>query len=163
MSDAIELLQYVAYLLAIAASAMLLVLLVGITGLLLHTAKRLLDLLPRKPLGLPGKVTLEILDEGEDHMLTFRLLLPQPGAADVVSRELTVSVGGGDPQVVSLGGDELASAEMSGDDGAAVVGSLVDVDDAGNRSPAREFSFVLADTIAPPQPGEVGVEVTGEQ
>lgn len=95
-------------------------------------------------------------------MLTFILVLPGKSADDVVSRELTVSVGGADPVMVTLAGDTVNSQEMAGEQGAAISGSLVDIDDAGNRSPARDFSFTLQDTIAPPQPGDVGIVVTSE-
>jgi hypothetical protein len=90
------------------------------------------------------------------------LILPAPGASDVVSRELTVRIGTGEPMVAKLQGDVLVYSGYEGNDGDAVEGQLVDIDDAGNRSEARTFSFVLADTIAPAQPGEVGLKVTGE-
>jgi hypothetical protein len=109
----------------------------------------------------PGPIFVRVY-EGEDSMLKFVLVLPQKGAADVVQRELTVQVGEGDPVVVSLGGDEVESGTFEGEDGDSVSGSLVDVDDAGNKSEAREFSFVLVDTVAPPTPGEVGLKVTEE-
>lgn len=96
-------------------------------------------------------------------MLTFVLSLPEKSAADVVSRELSLSINGAEAQVASLSADASKSAEMTGEQGATVTGTLVDIDDAGNRSLPREFSFTLADTIAPPQPGDVGLEVTSEQ
>lgn len=95
-------------------------------------------------------------------MLTFVLVLPEKSASDVESRELTVSVAGGESQVFSLSGDETTSQEFDGEEGDVVSGSLVDIDNAGNRSEAREFSITLVDTIAPPQPGEVGVKVVSE-
>lgn len=108
----------------------------------------------------PGKVLITIKD-GEKGMLKFVLDLPVAGAADVVARELTVVVDGV-TSVESLAGDAVASAEYSGVDNAVVTGSLVDVDDAGNRSEASNFSYVLVDTIAPPAPGAVGMRVTAE-
>jgi hypothetical protein len=110
----------------------------------------------------PGMVFLTFY-KGNDNMLKFVLTLPTKSAVDVVKREVTVVVDGADPVVVELEGDALETGEFSGADGASVTGALVDVDDAGNRSPAREFTFALADTFAPPQPGEVGVRVTGEE
>ncbi len=109
----------------------------------------------------PGPVFIKV-SQGESTMLKFVLVLPEKGAADVVERELTVQVADGEPVVAVLGGDEVESATYEGEDGDSVSGSLVDVDDAGNKSEAREFSFVLADTIAPPVPGEVGLKVTEE-
>lgn len=110
----------------------------------------------------PGLVFLTFY-KGDDNMLKFVLTLPTKSATDVVSREVTVVVAGADPVVINLGGDAVETPEFSGEDGATVTGTLVDIDDAGNRSPAREFSFTLVDNLAPPQPGEVGVKVTAEE
>jgi hypothetical protein len=96
-------------------------------------------------------------------MLKFVLSLPPKSVSDVVSRELSVSVGGRDPMVVTLAGDVQQSEELSGADGETVSGTLVDIDDNGNRSEPREFSFVLMDTLAPPMPGDLGVNVVAEE
>lgn len=109
----------------------------------------------------PGIITF-LTSEKENGMLKFVLSLPQAGAADVVSRKLTVKIGESELVALELAADALESQEFVCADNTVVVGSLVDVDDAGNESPASEFSFVIVDTIAPPQPGEVGVKVTGE-
>jgi hypothetical protein len=109
----------------------------------------------------PGLV-IPIFKDGDFNMLKFYLALPEKSAPDVVSRELTFKVGEADPAVLTYPGDVLATDEFGGMDGDAVVGALVDIDDAGNRSEAREFSFTLVDTIAPAQPGDVGLVVTGE-
>jgi hypothetical protein len=109
----------------------------------------------------PGTVLIGFKFEGGNGMLNFVLDLPVAGAADVVSRELTVVVDGVS-SVETLAGDAAVSADYSGIDNAVVTGSLVDVDDAGNRSEASEFSFVLTDTVAPPAPGAVGLRVTAE-
>jgi hypothetical protein len=109
----------------------------------------------------PGYVFLVQKTEGENGMLKFVLLLPTKSAPDVASRDLVVDIDG-QLTTLSLGADVVESPEMMGNDNASVKGSLVDVDDAGNRSEAREFSFTLLDTFPPPQPGEVGVKVTGE-
>lgn len=110
----------------------------------------------------PGLVFIKVLRE-EEEMLFFTLALPPAGASDVVKRTLVVKVGGGDEQTISLSGTDVVTEELSGNDNDAVVGTLVDTDDAGNDSPAREFSFVLTDTIAPPQPGELGITVVREE
>lgn len=109
----------------------------------------------------PGIVTFKSY-EGENGMLKFVLCLPEKSAADVVLRKLTVSVGGQEAQLLELAADVLETAEFECFDGAEVVGKLIDVDDAGNESPAREFSFKVMDTLAPPMPGELGVKVTAE-
>lgn len=106
----------------------------------------------------PKPDIVSIILTGETEMaLQFKLVLPVAGASDVVSRKLTVN---GVEQAVA--GDVLEVAGFEGEQDSVVEGALVDVDDAGNESVARAFSFVLVDTIAPAQPGEVGLVVTDE-
>lgn len=95
-------------------------------------------------------------------MLKFKLVLPAPGAPDVVSRNLSIKIGDEDAQLVVLPGTDTESSEYVAAEGTVVSGELADVDDAGNVSPARDFRFTLVDTIAPPIPGEVGLLVTEE-
>ena len=109
----------------------------------------------------PGLVFLKMIAE-KNNMLTFVLTLPPPGASDVVKRQVTVAIGGDDHMLIEYDSTTRVTEEMSGSDNDTVVGSLVDVDDAGNFSAAREFSFVLTDTIPPPQPGEVGIAIVFE-
>lgn len=109
----------------------------------------------------PGMVFIRIVSE-DGSMLKFVLNLPVPGAPDVVKRELVVKIGDADETTVTLDGSAIVSAELEGKDDEPVVGSLVDIDDADNRSVRSEFSFVLKDTIAPPSPGAVGLTVTEE-
>lgn len=163
MTECTEALNYASTAIALAAAVMLLIPLVLIDCVLLYAAALVLRALVKKRRRKPGRVYLRVLREGANGMLTFILKLPEKSAADVVSRELSVSVAGADAEVLSVAADATSSQEFTAEQGATVSGSLVDIDDAGNRSPAREFSFVLADTIAPPQPGEVGVEVVSEQ
>ena len=114
----------------------------------------------------PGLVFLVVTGEftkGHTQMLRFKLILPAPGASDVVTRKLSIQVGNGDPQNFALPGDALETQEFEGEDNAAVSGQLVDVDDAGNESEPRDYFFLLVDTLAPPQPGEIGLVVTGEE
>ena len=110
----------------------------------------------------PGRVFLKLISESGEGMLKFVLVLPVKSAPDVVSRELTLQVGGNDPVNVTLDGNVVETPEYVGEKNGVLVGSLVDVDDAGNRSESRDFEFVLLDTIAPPMPGQVGVVVTGQ-
>ncbi len=113
-------------------------------------------------LQMPGPVFLVKRSQGEDGMLNFVLDLPVASASDVVSRIVKVQIADGAVSEFALGAADVVTPELQGADGAAVIGSLVDVDDAGNVSPAREFSFVLVDTIAPAQPGEISLRVTSE-
>jgi len=120
----------------------------------------------RKVIGLrkPGLIFSRMILE-KRIMSVFALVLPAPGSADVVSRELVVSVNGGEPVTVTLDGSAVESAEFSANQGDIVTGSLVDIDDAvpvANRSEASVFELVLADTIAPVQPGAVGARMVSE-
>lgn len=108
----------------------------------------------------PGKVFLVV--RKEDSMLKFVLVLPAPSASDVIDRKLTVQIGSTEPIVYSIDGAGLESEELSGEAGDIITGSLVDIDDAHNGSEPRDFTFTLSDTIAPPQPGELGLRVTEE-
>lgn len=90
-------------------------------------------------------------------MLQYKITLPPPAVSDIVNRLLTVDGVGRD-----LPGDTLEAGGYEGDEGATVVASLIDTDNAGNLSPAREATFTLVDTISPPVPGELGLVVTGE-
>jgi hypothetical protein len=112
---------------------------------------------------MPGAVKLFTLSQGENKMLNFKLVLPPPSAADVVSVELKTRIGEADEVINQYPPSQAEVDGFSGQDGDVVLVSLVDIDDAGNRSPAREQSFSLTDTIAPPQPGEIGMVVTGEE
>jgi len=113
-------------------------------------------------LAKPGIMKLAQTRQGDGKMLFFTLTIPPPGAADVVKRELTVKIGDAEPTVVELATDVVVSEEMSGNQDDVVLASLVDTDDAGNVSPAREQSWTLTDTIPPPEPGELGLTVTRE-
>lgn len=110
----------------------------------------------------PGQVYLKIVSEEGTGMLKFKIILPVAGAHDVVSRNLSIKIGDEEPQVVELAGDDTESAEYTGAQGTTVSGQLTDVDDAGNVSPARDYSFTLTDTLAPPVPGEIGLLVIEE-
>lgn len=109
----------------------------------------------------PGMVFIRIVSE-DGKMLKFVLDLPAPGASDVVKRELSVRVGSADVKSIELDGAALVTEELEGADNDSVDGQLIDIDDAGNRSEASSFSFVLTDTIPPPAPGAVGLRVTAE-
>lgn len=112
----------------------------------------------------PGMVFLKIVGEGHG-MLQFKLVLPAPGASDVVNREVSVKIGENDPIQVNLPGDAVESEIFECPDETEVTGTLVDIDDASptpNRSEPRDFSFIVVDTIAPPQPGEIGIAVVNE-
>lgn len=95
-------------------------------------------------------------------MLVYTATLPTVETADVVSQELTIDIDGVS-NTESYAKDATTSNEFSAADNANVTLSLVYVDDAGNRSEARVQMFVATDTIAPAQPGEVGVNLIREE
>lgn len=107
----------------------------------------------------PGLVFLKLVSQRENGVFTFVLNLPPAGASDVATRKLSVSIGGADPTGFELSADAVVSAELVGELNDTVEGSLVDVDASGNESPARAFSFVITDTVPPPQPGEVAIAI----
>jgi hypothetical protein len=94
-------------------------------------------------------------------MATFgiKFALPTPGASDVAQRELTVTVNGGDPPLVrtyTAPATESDEWVFALNDNLSV--SLVDIDTSGNRSqPSAAFTMTVTDTVAPPQPGALGV------
>ncbi len=85
--------------------------------------------------------------------------LPPVGAPDVVKRELTVTVNGGDPpQVVVMDGQPLLSSEMVFNLGDVLSVTLVDIDGGPNRSqPSAALVFTVTDTVPPPAPGVLSV------
>lgn len=103
--------------------------------------------------------------QGEDtmaDMLTYTIVAAPVVAGDVVSREFSVTVDGEDRplQTYNAGVTDLGSVTVPQDSN--VVLSLVDVDDAGNRSEPAVVEFVAADTIAPGKPGAISVTLVGE-
>lgn len=96
--------------------------------------------------------------------LVYSVTAGAPVDADVVARELSVSVNGtpvGEP--VSLDGKATELGEIKVEQGAKVLLTLVDIDDAGNRSQPATLEFEAADTIAPAQPGSFGVTLAREE
>ena len=96
--------------------------------------------------------------------LTYRVSVAPSVDGDVVTRRLSVTVGGADsPREVR---DYEPSATELGDvivdEGEAVVLQLVDIDNAGNQSEPAVLEFVAQDTIAPAQPGALGVTLVAE-
>lgn len=127
-----------------------------------HLNLTLKELVKAVKMGRKPGIVFPVFKDGEKNMLKFYLSLPAKGAPDVVARELLVSIAGAEPALYVLEADAAQSPEFAGSDNASVVGTLVDVDDAGNRSGASEFEFVLVDTIPPATPGAVGLVVTEE-
>ena len=110
----------------------------------------------------PGMVFLVYRQNLENDMLKFVLVLPAASAFDVVSRELSIQVGN-ELSMKTIDVSKNETEELSGQEGDTVSGSLIDIDNAGNRSEPRDFEFTLVDTLAPPMPGELGLRLTGEE
>ncbi len=114
----------------------------------------------------PGPISLSVyLEDGS--MLVFKINLPAlpdpPG--DIVSGELTVTIGGASPVVIPTTSGQAVVDELRGNQGDSVTASFAWVDDAGNRSvhPSSIDGLVLNDTIPPPDPGALSLEVTREE
>lgn len=96
--------------------------------------------------------------------LVYAVTAGAPVDADVVSRELTVVVGGSQVSQTTYTGSTTDLGEVTVEQDSEVTLSLVDIDDAGNRSEAAVYGpFMATDTIAPAQPGSFGVTLVREE
>jgi hypothetical protein len=135
--------------------------------------QELLDILNRTGPAMPGEVDLKVTSQivlGEKTMLKFDVVLPaidttNPNNSDIATRTLSVSVAGAAAIVTKV--TDLTTASVSndafvGNANDAVALSLVDSDASGNASPSRDESVTLTDTIAPAQPGDFTLKITGQ-
>lgn len=104
--------------------------------------------------------------QGDDPMtdsLTYTIVAAPVVDGDVVERLLTIVVNGEDQgtAVFPAAATELSAFTVPQD--ANVVLTLVDVDDAGNKSAPAVVEFVAADTLPPAQPGAITVTLVGEK
>lgn len=109
--------------------------------------------------------TITIVCIGESVMadkILFNIVLPLKAAPDVVEREVVIKIGDVDTQL-NIPGDQTLIEAYEGDQGALVTVSLIDIDDAGNRSPASVATIELLDTFPPPAPGQIGLEIFDEK
>lgn len=95
-------------------------------------------------------------------LLTYSVVAASPSAPDVVSRELVVAVNGEVKPVVYFAGATTDLGTVTAPQNSEVTLTLVDVDDAGNRSEPTSFVFVALDTLPPSAPGSIGVTLVGE-
>lgn len=113
----------------------------------------------------PGQVSIILTGERSREnmadMILFSVSLPPKSAPDVASREVTIKIGEAE-EVRSFGPEVVLIEGLEGEQDVVAMISLVDVDDAGNKSEASVAEAVLADTVAPPQPGALGIIVVGE-
>jgi hypothetical protein len=95
--------------------------------------------------------------------LVYSVTAGAPVDGDVVSRELTTVVGGEVVSTKFFPGSDVLLGEVSVPQDSQVVLTLVDIDDAGNRSQAAVVEFTATDSIAPAQPGSFGVSLVREE
>ena len=98
-------------------------------------------------------------------MLIFDVVLPAiPEApSDIVGGRLTYVIAEVEAVVVDTAVGQEKVEVLRGNDGDTVALSFVWVDDAGNESvEPSTLEAVLVDTFPPPNPGELGIVVTGE-
>lgn len=95
-------------------------------------------------------------------LLTYVVTAAPAVDHDVVSRELVVKIGDADGVVSVWPGSSVELGTVAVPQDSAVTLTLVDVDDAGNRSTPAVVEFVAADTLPPAQPGSFGVTLVSE-
>lgn len=97
-------------------------------------------------------------------LLTYSVSVGPVVDADVVERQLTLVVNGAEvPEgMKTFSADVTSLGEIVVPQDATVMLTLVDVDDAGNRSEPAVLEFVAADTLPPSMPGSLGVTLVGE-
>jgi len=95
-------------------------------------------------------------------LLTYRVSAAAPVDADVVTRLLTLVINGEDQGTAELAANTTDLSVFSVTQNDEVVLTLVDVDDAGNKSEPAVLSFTAVDTIPPAQPGSFGVTLVSE-
>lgn len=95
------------------------------------------------------------------NQLTYSVVAAPASDSDVVERILTKTVNG-ESSSKSYAGDASKFDDLTVTQGDLVILSLVDVDDAGNRSGAATLSFTAEDTIPPADPSGLGVTLVSE-
>lgn len=98
-------------------------------------------------------------------VLVYKISVGAPIDGDVVERQLVVALNGNnspdDFKVFPADATDLGEVRVA--QGDKVLLTLVDVDDAGNRSEPAVLEFVAEDTLPPAKPGEFGVTLVKEE
>lgn len=123
------------------------------------------DALNTRHISQPRLFITQVRSESMADILTYRVSVGPVVDADVVERQLVVAVDGVVPVDAwkYFPGDATDLGEVSVPQGATVLLTLIDVDDAGNRSEPAVLEFVAADTLPPAQPGSFGVTLVSEK
>jgi len=131
------------------------------TNIIYNNLKRKYERIIR-PLYLRYKFIRKI-KKGREMALVYEVSCAAPVSGDVVSRVLTVNVNGQEVSVSNHISSATSLGELIFEQDDNVLLSLVDVDDAGNRSEATTLEFVAQDTIAPESPTGLGVKLVREE
>ncbi|HEY4761276.1 MAG TPA: hypothetical protein VIH42_11905 [Thermoguttaceae bacterium] len=91
-------------------------------------------------------------------MLQCRVLLPAVQQATIEKRILTITIMGQAPVIQEVAPD-LEYVNFQSPQNGDIILELVDVDREGNRSEPRIIPFKALSRLAPPQPGDMTVEV----
>lgn len=117
---------------------------------------------------VPKPRSLKVRQIGRDVMadvLVYKVSVGPVADKDVVERQLVVAVNGASSpdefKVFPADSTDLGEIRVKQDD--KVLLTLVDVDDAGNRSEPAVLEFVASDTLPPAQPGAFGVTLVAEE
>lgn len=116
-------------------------------------------------LSSPGPLRFKLTGEKGTAMgdvISFKVVLPTLADESVVSRELTVTVGDAAPVVQTVDKAATEVDGLSGAQDATFTLSLVDIDEAGNRSQPSTLTDVLKDVFPPATPGVLSIAETGE-
>ena len=95
-------------------------------------------------------------------ILTYVVSAAAPTDGDVVKRLLTLVINGEDQGTAELAANVTELSQFSVPQNSDIVLTLVDVDDAGNKSEPAVLSFTAVDTIPPAKPGAFGVTLVSE-
>lgn len=112
----------------------------------------------------PERVRLVVKGEVDVDILSFDVILPPwPTGTDVTKGILRVTVGDSESVEREVDVGQTTVSGFQGPQDASVELIFWYLDDAGNRSVnPSTFSGTLVDTIPPPDPGQLGIQVTGE-
>jgi hypothetical protein len=97
-------------------------------------------------------------------LLSYQITLPplaEPN--DVEIRLLTVTVDGDEKANYSVPPGQLTIDNVKIVANSAVSLSLIDIDDALNKSEPSVYEFTAVDTFPPAKPGEFAIRATGEE
>lgn len=115
----------------------------------------------RRALLVPQCLSVYPRSKTVPNQLTYSIVAAPASDVDVVERLLTVTVDG-ESSSKAYPGDASKFDDLTVSQGANVILSLVDVDDAGNRSGAATLAFEALDTIPPADPSGLGVTLVSE-